>query len=292
MNEDQNINDDLQPENDSGEQPTVNSSSSTEQKQESEISNPKPEIKNMEVHHHPHVEKKSFKEYLLEGLMIFLAVVMGFFAENIREHFVEQKQEKEYIKSMLEDIIKDTAMLSATAQKTLKVFNNIDTITHILQNEKFVDSSILILYRTNLRSLSNFAPQFTDRTTTELKNSGSMRLIRKKNVVDGIVNYWNQINILQSINETIDEYKFKTRELSYTIFNQKYYSSKNKLVYVNTATPKLMTNDLRTLTEFANRLNHIEGLILTTYIPNINLQQENTKKLLKLIETEYHLNNE
>lgn len=38
----------------------------------------------MEVHHHPHVEKKGFKEYLLEGLMIFVAVTMGFFAETIR----------------------------------------------------------------------------------------------------------------------------------------------------------------------------------------------------------------
>lgn len=28
----------------------------------------------MEVHHHPHVEKKNFKEYFLEFLMISLAV--------------------------------------------------------------------------------------------------------------------------------------------------------------------------------------------------------------------------
>ena len=47
----------------------------------------------MEVHHHPHVEKKSFKEYLLEGLMIFLAVTMGFIAESIREHITESKHE-------------------------------------------------------------------------------------------------------------------------------------------------------------------------------------------------------
>jgi len=33
----------------------------------------------MEVHHHPHVEKKKFKEYFLEFLMIFLAVTLGFF---------------------------------------------------------------------------------------------------------------------------------------------------------------------------------------------------------------------
>jgi hypothetical protein len=45
----------------------------------------------MEVHHHPHVEKKNFKEYLLEFMMIFLAVTLGFIAENIREHFAETK---------------------------------------------------------------------------------------------------------------------------------------------------------------------------------------------------------
>jgi len=39
----------------------------------------------MEVHHHPHVEKKGFKEYFLEFLMIFLVVTLGFIAENIRE---------------------------------------------------------------------------------------------------------------------------------------------------------------------------------------------------------------
>ena len=33
----------------------------------------------MEVPHHPDVEKKNFKEYLLEFIMIFLAVTMGFF---------------------------------------------------------------------------------------------------------------------------------------------------------------------------------------------------------------------
>jgi hypothetical protein len=37
---------------------------------------PKSEIENMEVHHHPHVEKKNFKEYFLEFIMIFLAVTL------------------------------------------------------------------------------------------------------------------------------------------------------------------------------------------------------------------------
>jgi hypothetical protein len=53
----------------------------------------------MEVHHHPHVEKKGFKEYFLEFVMIFLAVTMGFIVENIREHINESEQGKQYIQS-------------------------------------------------------------------------------------------------------------------------------------------------------------------------------------------------
>jgi len=58
----------------------------------------------MEVHHHPHVEKKNFKEYFLEFLMIFLAVTLGFFAENIRERIKDSEQGEQYIQSLVEDL--------------------------------------------------------------------------------------------------------------------------------------------------------------------------------------------
>jgi len=50
--------------------------------------NSKLQTEKMEVHHHPQLEHKPkpWKEYLLEGFMIFIAVMMGFFAENLREH--------------------------------------------------------------------------------------------------------------------------------------------------------------------------------------------------------------
>ena len=53
----------------------------------SKLKNSKLQTDKMEVHHHPKVEKKGFKEYFLEFLMIFLAATMGFFAENLREYF-------------------------------------------------------------------------------------------------------------------------------------------------------------------------------------------------------------
>src|ERR1035437_7504609 len=53
---------------------------------------PNPPQTNMEVYHHPdlHHRKKHWKEYFLEFLMIFLAVTMGFFAENLREYISDK----------------------------------------------------------------------------------------------------------------------------------------------------------------------------------------------------------
>src|SRR5450631_4361501 len=68
----------------------------------------------MEVHHHPdlHHKPKKWKEYFLEFLMIFLAVTLGFIAENIREHISDRNKEHEFIVSMIADLKKDTSNFS------------------------------------------------------------------------------------------------------------------------------------------------------------------------------------
>src|SRR5664279_2703663 len=70
-----------------------------------------PSTEKMEVHHHPdlHHDKKKFREYLLEFLMIFLAVTLGFFAEQIREHISEKSRAGELAEAMINDLKEDTA---------------------------------------------------------------------------------------------------------------------------------------------------------------------------------------
>ncbi len=72
------------------------------------------ESENMEVHHHPdlHHKPKKWKEYFLEFLMIFLAVTLGFFAENIREHLSEKKKAYNLAESLANDLKKDTTQLN------------------------------------------------------------------------------------------------------------------------------------------------------------------------------------
>src|SRR6059058_4049080 len=81
------------------------------------------ETKNMEVHKHPHhvTHKKKGGEYLLEFLMLFLAVFLGFVAENIRETSVEHEREKEYMVTMLEDLKADIPLLDSTEKNWKEV---------------------------------------------------------------------------------------------------------------------------------------------------------------------------
>ena len=51
----------------------------------------------MEIHHHPHAHhKKKWTDYLFEFLMLFMAVSLGFFVENQREHYIENHRSEQY----------------------------------------------------------------------------------------------------------------------------------------------------------------------------------------------------
>jgi len=142
----------------------------------------------MEVHHHPHVAKKNFKEYFLEFLMIFLAVTLGFFAENIREHAIERNEEKQFMKSLVDDLQKDSAMLSSNLRGGPIIVLYGDSLRFILKQMPLQGKEEKIYYYLSLFA-QGLSFNFYDRTVSELKNSGSFRLIQNNAVSDAIMEY-------------------------------------------------------------------------------------------------------
>ena len=165
----------------------------------------------MEVHHHPHVEKKSFKEYFLEFLMIFLAVTMGFFAENIREHFVEKKNEIKTIATFKNELQKDTARLNSIINVYIPAHNfwtdsaiKLINANKLRGNEKTVFKVITNACAWQVYSTPEIAMNI-------LKNSGYYNLIEntelKKEILgyDVIIqNYSNYSNFISSVQHTVD----------------------------------------------------------------------------------------
>ena len=73
----------------------------------------------MEVHHHSH-KPKNWKEYITEFIMLFAAVTLGFFAENIREKVVESHRAREYMVTMIQDLKEDTSRINTAIRNTDK----------------------------------------------------------------------------------------------------------------------------------------------------------------------------
>jgi hypothetical protein len=55
--------------------------------------------------------KKAFKDYITEFVMLFAAVTLGFFAENLREGYAERKLEHQLMKSMVADLERNEELL-------------------------------------------------------------------------------------------------------------------------------------------------------------------------------------
>ena len=146
----------------------------------------------MEVHHHPHVEKKNFKEYLLEGLMIFLAVSMGFIAENIREYLGDKAKEREYIENIKKDLVRDTTNLNVWIAALYKRSESFDSLINILKQPGPTDKGQDLYYFARVATRSGrFEANMN--SFNEMKNSGSTRLIRNREVINGMLNYEKNI---------------------------------------------------------------------------------------------------
>lgn len=144
--------------------------------------------KQMEVHHHPHVEKKNFKEYFLEFLMIFLAVFLGFIAENIRENLSDRSKGKEYIISIKKDLVADTTAINDFIPVLFFRIHQLDSLIGMLQQSQPVpDGGTLYYLARSSTRVRLFEP--TNTTITELEHSGNLRLITNRKVIEGLIEF-------------------------------------------------------------------------------------------------------
>src|SRR6188768_2713438 len=88
----------------------------------------------MEVHQHPHTAGKKWTHYFWEFFMLFLAVTLGFFVENQREHYFENQREKKYIQSFYEDLTADEYDLQLNTNFLRDQMLQADTLQKLMLN--------------------------------------------------------------------------------------------------------------------------------------------------------------
>ena len=219
--------------------------------------------------------------------MLFLAVFCGFLAENQREHMVEHRKEKEFMQSMIEDLKTDTAILANTLGRINRSQSKIDSAIKLYDSYKNqTDSQFIAIARYIQSGLSSSPVVFTNRTSLQLKYSGSMRLIRKKNVADSLVTYWNKIEMIENIFNRLENYRIDAVKLGFRIFN-KIYAIRDSTLSVEMS--PLLDNSPKLFGEYMNSWGWIGLFYRAVYSVPIKNQISSGEKLIELIRKEYHL---
>jgi hypothetical protein len=178
----------------------------------------------MEVHHHPKVEKKNFKEYLLEGLMIFLAVTLGFFAETIRETISENNASKEYAQSIIEDLKKDTALLNFDMNELNFVNSRLDTFINIIHTKNIDQLPGGTWYYYGRFGTRTTEFQTEDATMEQLKSSGALRYFGNYAIINALAQYDQSTRALENFLNYGLTWQSNAVELRNKIFDAYYFS--------------------------------------------------------------------
>lgn len=261
--------------------------------------NPIQETGNMEVHNHPHhvTHTKKWGEYLLEFFMLFLAVFLGFIAENIRETSVNRETEKNNIESLVRNLREDSVSLIKSIeinQKRLIYLNNLIA----LKNEKVNADTFrkpFIYYMLKLAYLNYFTSNQS--TFEQMKSSGTLRLIHHHNVLDSILNYETGCSQLKSQEEICSKWWNKAIEQVSSAVDLTVLASlpNNNLWAMNERDlDGIVLPDIKQempgLQSYYNwRVN--EKISLGYYLQFLNNQLTRVKTLIPFLIKEYHLEN-
>ena len=240
----------------------------------------------MEVHAHTHTPRKKWTHYFWEFLMLFLAVFCGFLAENQREHYIEHQREKQYIKSMVKDLIQDTINILENITFNQQILKGKDSLVQLLlspDTDKFSAVREKIIYRLFKTYATSFKEMsFTDRTISQLKSSGSLRLIRSQAASDSISEYYRLVTLCQIQGGIAESYSHETIINSFNLFNIYY------IIRPDSVPPVLRTKDADKLMDYTNRLT-IDGRAAANYMGKLTRQKAMAKRVFDFLKKEYHL---
>jgi hypothetical protein len=244
----------------------------------------------MEVHAHTHTARKKWTHYFWEFLMLFLAVFCGFLAEYQLEHKIEKDREKQFIKSYIEDLKMDTASISTNLvyQETRK--EQLDSMMNFLETQtiKGNESDFYLLGRLLIRT-KRF--QTSDRTITQLKNSGALRLIRSEQAADSIISYQKLVEtILTNIADEGQERR-DVDPLMSLIFNPYIFDKMlddDNIIHKPVGNPPLRSYDASLHQDLAYRIHQLKGSNRILYTRLTQLHKKATV-IIAFLQKEYHL---
>ncbi len=244
----------------------------------------------MEVHHHPDLEhrEKPWKEYLLEGLMIFLAVSLGFIAENVREHLSEESKKKELIEMVSLDFERDLSQLDYHKQTALDKLKRCDSLIHLLDsNSSNVDQNTY--YRLISQMQWWFFFNSNDKSRTEADSKGYLSSVQNSDLAFNILRY----NFFHTDYRAVEEEEMKAMDVFKAVIpNITEHSIYDKYTLINYTFPQnskkgIKPNKPEDINKTKYALSELKNLCYG-YLMDIDSLKSYAQKAIQDIKKQYH----
>lgn len=251
----------------------------------------------MEVHHAHHpAHKKKWSEYIIEFVMLFAAVTLGFFAENVREHQIIEHKTYQNLESVVLDLKEDSILIQdrireyQNASKYLFELNDlfIDYQLNRVSKEAYIDKVLIISdslvfgtsFYINNSSYKNTisSGSFSNINSIELKRTISnyyevlgTKLNDNNMILDNVAEYFT-VNTLPKPGGIIANEMIENLDSNKVVVLEKYYKDKGLFE------KSILSKDFIIYNQKA-----IDRVKIYSYL--LNLFEEKNKELINLLNT-------
>jgi len=265
--------------------PTANHSAPNEIK-ELPTANSKLQTEQMEVHHHPEVEKKGLKEYLLEGLMIFIAVMMGFIAENIRENITNKEHARQLTEQLVQDLKADTGNLNYIYHAQTEILNANDSL-FIFLKQPLAKADLNKIQRFIIKSHNLWLFHATGGAILAIKNELHLKQLSESRIISYIASYESDVELIHTVQDIYLQYQRSMLDP----FLRQHFTPDN--LYAAFAKKPLPDTQMRNLTQAD--LTQLRSDIVLIRVVSKEILDDNTRlkksavELLKYVQKQYDL---
>jgi hypothetical protein len=144
----------------------------------------------METHAHDlhKVPGHGWKHYFFEFFMLFLAVSLGFYAENLREGIKHKEEIDIDVHSILSDLKADVALFDSVLERNQYGYMMADSLIKLLHSDLSNTPEIYYSARSTTSNIGYFYPN--TKTFEQMKTSGLLKLIKPRSLLDSIGTYY------------------------------------------------------------------------------------------------------
>src|SRR6188508_2610590 len=235
----------------------------------------------MEVHHHAHTARKKWTHYFCE-----------FLAEYALEHKIEKDREKQFISSLVDDINADIIQLNSVIQKRDEKIQRLDSLILLINLPDFATYGSDIYFNAiHTGRLVDIRFTANDGTMLQLKNSGGLRLIRNRTVVDSIAHYDVSVRNLEELGDQEMQMVHEYRTIAKRVFNSLVFDrmmDENNISHRPADNPVLLAFNKQDLADLNFTVYSIKVIVKGMRRDSKKLLQQATN-LLATINEKYHL---